>query len=306
MQTFRTPLIRVVGVMLALVALQSVARAEGTPPAPAKAPASHAIYVQAIPNEPNLNGNLVQVDLDGTHAQVIMECVSQVMPQRNAGILATRRTSRSGHDLLYLAPTGGKEGVKLGSALYFSDATLAPDGAHWAAITRPGLGMTWVVRTGDVGKPGSVQQAPTLPEDFTPRRIHWTGDQPVIVDDRTATAYELAGDAWRKLGAFTPPHLSSRLINKSETLDVKPASAEGHAGLEVLRVWFTGDRKVVATLRDCTLEDFWLVPGLRFALVAVRSDDVHQAYMVDLATGRVVKIVPRSSSPVQLRPAGTP
>lgn len=264
-------------------------------------PAYHAIYLQRVAGDPNLNSNLVQVDLDGTHAEVVVQGVSSAHPQHNGALLATRRTSRSGHDLLYLAPRGDQKVVVLARSFYFRDAVLGEDGQRWAAITRPRVGQTWTVTLGDVRKPITVSDAPALPGGVVPKRIYWSGPNPVIEDGKAGWYYEMAGGTWNRLTSFIPPDRSPQLLNKSERLKVKGDTVDGHAVVKVMRVWFTGDEKIVATLRDCTLEGFSLTPDLRFALVSVRSGDTHRAFTVDMATGKVLKTVSEAASSAQLR-----
>ena len=236
---------------------------------PVGGPAYHAIYLHRVADEPNMNSNLMQVDLAGTHAEVLMQGVSQALPQRNGAMLATRRTSRSGFDLLYLAPSGEKNVVVLARSFDFGEAVLGPDGLQWAAITRNRVGQPWTVTLGDVRKPTVERAAPALPDRVVPKRIFWNGPHPVIENGKEAGYYEMTGDTWRRLASFLPPDRSPRLLNKSERLEVKGETVDGHAVVKVMRVWFTGDEKTVATLRDCTLEDSSLTPDLRFAMVSV-------------------------------------
>lgn len=251
-----------------------------------------AVYLEAVADEPNLNGDLVQVSLVGTNPAVLLPHVSQVWPQENGGVLGIRRTSRSGHDILYLAP-GAKEPILLGSAFAFVAAALSPDATRWTACRRSRVGGTWEIVLGAVG--GEARILP-MPLDGRPIGVAWLPEGPV------AGLRQGDRETWHLLGKDGAWHArpyqpgGDPSLNKSEHLEVRPATENGQPGVTISTVWFTGDATRVATLQGTKLRGYALTPDLRFVLV----DGTPRACTVDLHTGEVIDTLTGAPSEVRL------
>lgn len=251
-----------------------------------------AVYLEPVPDEPNLNGNLVGQSLVGTHPAVLLPLVSQVWPQENGGVLGIRRTSRSGHDLLYLAP-GAKEPTVLGSAFAFVGAALSPDAARWIACRRSRVGGTWEIGLGTVGGEGKILP---MPLDGRPIGVAWLADGPVAgvrQGDRETWHLLGADGAWHTRG-YRPD--GDVPLNKSQHLEVRAATENGQPVVTVSTVWFTGDATRVATIRGTKLRGSAVTPDLRFVLV----DGAPRACTVDLHTGEVIDTATDAPSAVML------
>lgn len=260
-----------------------------------------ALYVEPVADEPNLNGNLVQVSLTGTNPTILLRGVSEFRPQDNGSILANRRTSRSGFDLIYLAP-GASQETRLASAFDFGDAAVNSDGTRWAAISRPGLGGGWQVSWGSLATPNETPGHVDLTADGKPARLYWHMTNPVVAMRQDAgVAYHellLNGDQaeWRQLKGFFPPPTEEFMLNKSESLVVKTEDDAGKPVTRIVKQWFTGDEKKVATLANFTPQEMSVTPDKRFLLLSAENS----ALTVDLSTGEVLTTAESVQAPVRL------
>ena len=269
-----------------------------------------ALFLEAVPDEPNLNGNLFQTSLAGTNPRLVLEGVSDFHPQVDGSLLAIRRTSRSGHDLLYLAPGQAGAARLIQSALAFVSPVLAPDGKRWAALVRPGVGQGWrLVRSSLEAAPDQAV-AVELPEGARPTRVDWEEPNPIVeaqVSGQTRY-YEQVGTegaaAWKERLGYAGPQAASMMLNKSETLDEGP-SHEG--GTRVARVWFTGEEKVIARIPNFDVTEFSLSQALDFVVLSGRSGQEKRAFAVDVNTGEVLALPAASLGETRLwmsAPAG--
>lgn len=266
-----------------------------------------ALYIEPIPQEANLNGNLVQVSLAGTNPRLLLSEVSDFWPQADGGILAKRRTSRSGHDLLYRPAKPDAETVRLGGAMDFAGATTNPEATRWAAIRRPRLGADWELAYGSLDGSESANVEPCdLPAGTRPSGLWWDeeGLVALLVADQISGYYrkEPLEGGWERLPHYTPPGTGDFVLSRSETLDVKTVEVDGKPVTRVTRVWFTGDENPVATIEGLTLHAAHLPPDQRFVLVSGRQqDDKLRAYTVDTVTGEVLPTTPEEvQGPVKL------
>ena len=133
-----------------------------------------ALYVKPVENDPNLNGDLIQISLMGTHPRLIMHGVTDFFPQDNGGIIATRRTSRSGFDLLYLAPGRIDKPVVIAGGFAFGDAAINDNGTEWIAFHKDMLAFNWNLMRGKVGSKPDKDQIIQLPEGARPVGAVWT------------------------------------------------------------------------------------------------------------------------------------
>lgn len=258
-----------------------------------------ALYIEPIPEEANLNGNLVQVSLAGTNPRTVMSEVSDFWPQLDGGILAKRRTSRSGHDLLYRPATPNAEVVRLGGALDFAAAATNIEETRWAAIRRPRLGTDWELVSGSLDGSESANVEPCeLPEGARPSGLWWDeeGLVALLVSDEISGYYRrkpLEG-GWERLPHYAPPGTGDFVLSRSETLSVKTVEVEGKPVTRVSRIWFTGDENPVTSIEGLNLHAACFDPGQRFLLVSGRQDEKIRAYTVDLVTGELLPTTPDS------------
>lgn len=265
-----------------------------------------ALYLEPIPNEPNFNGNLMQVALAGDNPRPVLQEVSDFYPQADGSLLAKRRMSRSGHVLLYLAPKSG-EAVQIDGGMDFVDATVNRDGQSWAAIVRPGLGLGWVLRQGLAGQ--KPQGEPVALPDGRPQRLYWHMDNPVVLVEQEGNQrfFELSEGAFKPI-SFWPPESEELSLNKSEMLVVKTDVADGKPVTKVVSEWFTGDQTLLGQIPGFTASGYSLTPGKRFMLLWGKSGEQHQSYTVDLRTHEVLETVAEAHGPVKLwvAPPSTP
>jgi hypothetical protein len=275
-----------------------------------------ALSIDRQAPDANLNGTLTQISLAGTNPEALLDGVDAFDPQDDGSVLVRQRTSRSGCDLLYLAP--GEKGQaktgpstrgtrRLAGASDFGKAVLSPDHKEWATYYRVGLGMGWgLMRNHLDGKPEDAVKV-DLPDSAKPGRIYWTGISPVILVTEAGAAawYQMApagqASAWDKLTGFHAPDLPPFLLNKSEELQVKETTVNGKPAVSVARVWFTGDAKLLQRLDNLKLRSFQVSADLRFVLINGETPDGdRKACVVDIATAEVLPTAPDASDDLQL------
>jgi hypothetical protein len=261
------------------------------------------LYLEPVPNEPNLNGNLYQMSLAGTNPRLVVPQVSEFWPQANGAILAARRTSRSGFTLLQVAADG--KVTNLGGALYYAQATLNADGTQWAAVMRPRLGAGWQMAWGPVQEGGGELKQVDLPAGSAPQRLYWGQERPIIVVKTLEglRQFQLSANAcgWEKSTTYLPAEEGETMLNKSESISIRPEKVDGRPSTVITFRWFNGSDKPVAVIPDFTVSHFTISPEQRFALINGRnSQDQAQAYTVDLASGEVLLSVPALQSAAKL------
>lgn len=259
-----------------------------------------ALYLEPVANEPNLNGNLMQVALAGDNARLIMELVSDFRQQPDGSITAKRRTSRSGHELWYLAPGKYGQPVQLSGGMDFADAVVSVDGTRWAAIRRPGLGLGWEVISGPAGQKAEGEPV-ALPEGM-PRRAYMHGTVPVVlVEQRGGKCgyYILDGDHFKPVD-FIPPESMEMVESRSTTLVVEVKPDDRMPVTNVLSQWWTGNQDLHARIEGFTATEWSLSPGRRFLLLSGKAGHQNRAYTVDLRTGEVLDTLEDAHSPVRL------
>lgn len=250
------------------------------------------LALEPIENDPNMNGNLYQQSLAGTGAALIATEVTDFFPQANGYVIVKRRTSRSGHDLLLVRAGEQGKPTRLQSAMDFGGAALNAKGDAWAAVVRPRLGTDWVLRAGGLDLQVAAKEI-ALPAGVTGGQVAWVEDKVLILVGAGGqmACYEIvpaaADPLWQKVAANTFPGLRSYMLNKSESLEITQRNEDGKPAVEVARVWFTGDRTVLATIPGLTLrgEEFL---GMRFAVVWGEKGGKAAAFTVDIRTGEVL------------------
>lgn len=290
---------------------------------------SSILYLKPGYGDPNMNGTLYQASLLGTNSACLLTEVSDFYPQANGHILAKRRTSRSGHDLLYLNVKEPEKPVLLQSAMDFGHASFTEDGNRWAAFTRPRVGAAWTVTVGGVGDAGIETLTLPLPDGINQGAVHlggiaWTEGGQLQVELITGSltdsmtnraAFEIdpraEPPAWKTIPWYTFVGSPDYMLNKSEHLEVEEVTRDGKPVIEVARVWFTGDRNVLATISG---ESFtyqgWELLGRHAIIHGTRNDGREKVvFAADIGTGDVLESVypgATSTKPLAYPPYSTP
>ncbi len=284
---------------------------------PASAWSCSLLYLKRAPNEPNMNGDLYQCSLLGTNSVRVASGVDGYYPQEKGMVIFTRRTSRSGCDLLYVKADGKSKAVTLHSALAFGDAAISGDGKQWAGFVMPGLGSGWNVTIGRIDRKSKDRQVLPLPDGISPERIAWSGDDLMILakkGERT-TGFEIAPKAekpeWKEVAYHLFPG-PDYMLSKSESLVIEQVTGNGKPAVKIATVWFTGDETLIARIEDFTMRGQDFIGG-RYAFVWGDKGSKPAAYTVDIATGEIIPgprerdikpflYPPRSNPTIQSRP----
>lgn len=251
------------------------------------------LSITPAPNEPNLNGDLYQRSLTGTNSTRIATGVSAYYPQQKGMILFTRRTSRSSFELYSVNADGKGKATKLYGAFDIGKAALNDAQDTWAAFVRPTLGAGWCVVVARMGGPAADAKVLPLPDGIQPGQIAWSGTDVYILvsngDEQACYTMTPAAEkpAWKMVTTESFPGKKSYLLSKSESLEITQQTVNGKPSVEVARVWFTGERKVKATIDGLTMRDNDLL-GLRFAVIRGEKAGKPILYTVDIATGEVI------------------
>lgn len=266
------------------------------------------LYLRPVSNDPNLNRDLYQCSLLGTNEIRLLSQVSDYCPQDKGVIIAKRRMSRSSHDLLFVqANQPGKEKI-IYHALDFGEAAYNADRGQWACIVRPRLGFVWVMAVGRVDEDLSKAKVLPMPEGMDMAKVAWSNDKLMIMTkkDDSTPAFEISPDAdapeWKPISAFYFPGYNRFVLSRSENLEVNQVKNNDKPGVEVVRVWFTGERREIAKIDDFTLDGYDLLQPFAFIWGEKGSHPV--AYTVDVAFGDSVVSVPGKCS--NIRPFAYP
>jgi hypothetical protein len=266
------------------------------------------LYLQPLKDEPNLNGDLYQCSLIGTNPVRLASAVTDYYPQDKGLVVVKRRTSRSGHDLLYVrASKPGKE-VMLHHAMDFGNAAVNKAQDRWAAFVKPGLGVDWTIVIGDMQGTTKTQTLP-MPSDARPGKIAWSDDTLMVLSDKAAFVTTPGAEApvWKQIAPYYFPGWNSFVLNKSESLEISQVTEGGKPAVEVARVWFTGERTVVARISDFTMEGSDLLSP--YAFIWGEKGSRQGAYAVDILTGESLSSFPtpcRSMKPFSYPPYASP
>lgn len=250
------------------------------------------LYTKPVQDEPNLNGDLYQCSLLGTNCVRLVSGVRDFYPQENGGVIFSQRTSRSSHTLLYVKANEAGKVKTLHSAFDFGEAAINSAQDQWAGFVRPTLGAVWNVVVARIGESNGNEQTLPLPEGFKPGRIAWSGEMLLILSKKGdqmvcfETSPKTGTSEWKAVGCQIFPGLDSYMLNKSETLEINQISENGKPSVEVVRIWFTGDRNVKATISGITLRGYDLLGPYAFIWGEKGSEPV--AYTVNIVTGEVI------------------
>lgn len=276
------------------------------------------LTIEAGKPDANFNGRLVRVPLDGTGRQVLFEAASDVYPQEDGSLFVKSRTSRSGHDLFYIAPGGTGAAARIAAAFDFVDAAIGPDGRRAALVARPGPALGWEIEI--VGVPASSGGALrlALPAGVRPERLRWPrrsegaadpsggGQMPVLVGTRDGTPVrfglaDLSGSPrWDELPGYAGAEADDFLLNKSQTLSVRGLEGDGSPAIRVEYVWWHGATDEIATIPGLELVSYEWACGHRSVFVLGRKDGLLTALTVDLAGKKVLTALAGVQGPVKL------
>lgn len=251
------------------------------------------LYTKPVPNDADLNGDLYQCSALGTNCIRVASGVTDYYPQNKGVVIVKRRTSRSGHDLLYVKVGSSAKPKLLHSAFDFGEAALNDSQDKWAGFVRPMVGGAWTVVVARIGGDTAKPQVLPLPDGVRPGQIAWSGGNLMILakNGERATCFEISQSApaptWKAVGVHLFPGLPDYMLNKSETLEIDQIKENGRSSVEVALVWFTGDRNVKARINDVTLRGYDFLAG-RYAFVWGEKNSAPVAYSVDISTGEVI------------------
>jgi len=254
--------------------------------------AGSMLYLQPVPDDPNLNSDLYQCALLGTNHVKLCSGVADYYPQANGRVLLIRRTSRSSHELLYLRAGEDKAPQRLCGAFGFGGAALHESQDRWAALVRPRIGGDWMVMVSPLGGDAAQRLTLALPEDLRPQGIAWSGDRVMILASRgeETTCLEVLPTedhpAWRHCNRFDFPGQREYVLNKSQSLNFQQADDPAQPRVDVEMVSFTGTRHRLASLPGLTLRGANRV-GANYFLVWGEQEGFHAAYTVNIMSGAV-------------------
>lgn len=269
------------------------------------------LYTMPMKNDPNLNNDLYQCSFIGTNTVRLASGVSDYYPQSKGVILATQRTSRSGFDLLYIKADEPMKSKIIYSAFYIGEAVINENHSKWAAIVRSMVGSGWRVVFSEIDKAKGEKQMIPVPDDINPKQLGWSGEKLVLLGEKggrpvclevssklavpdNAAMWESAEIPWKEIGMNQFPGLVDYMLNKSESLEIEqmtkdntPMPKYDTPYVEVAKVWFTGDRNVIAQIRDFKLAGYDFLGG-EYAVVWGERKSKQVFYAVDIWSKEVI------------------
>jgi hypothetical protein len=155
-------------------------------------------------------------------------------------------------------------------AMDFGSAAFNSSQDRWAASVKSRVGLDWTVVVGDTNQVASKARSLPTPEGLRPEKIAWSDDKLMILieKDKNIVAFETIPTAespeWKQISTFSFPGQNVYILNKSETLEITEAKENNSTVVEVARVWFTGDRNVVAKIDNFALRGYDLIGSYAF------------------------------------------
>lgn len=249
------------------------------------------LYTVPVENEANMNGDLYQCSLIGTNCTRIVSGVTDFYPQEKGVVVFTRRTSRSGVDLLYIK-AGDKDPKPLYSAFYIGDTAMNSEQNKWAGLVRKGVGAGWNVVVANVVKNDENAQTLPLPDGVKPEQVAWSGESLMLLGQKgeQQVCFETSPKAdkseWKAVQCHLFPKMPDYMLNKSEHLEITQIEENGKPAVEVASVWFTGDRNVIAIISGLTMRGESLLGP--YAFIWGEKDSKPAAYSVNIGTKEVI------------------
>lgn len=270
------------------------------------------LFIKPNPDDANLNGDLYQCSALGTNPVRMLSEVSDFYPQWNGIIVAKRRTSRSGHDLLYMNADHPGSAVTLYSAMDFGEVSVSVPGTEWAGFVRPQVGASWTLVVAPVDKKNAPSMSVPLPDGVQPGQIEWTGGYLTVLvrKGEKPLCYRISpGDEnphWEQVGVDEFPNQPPYVISKSQTLEVVQTKG-AKPGVEVVVVWFNGKRDVLAKIDGVTMRGFGMVYS--FLTIWGEKNGQPAVYTVDTVFEEVIRAapgLPRDVKPFRFPPRESP
>jgi len=237
------------------------------------------LYLAKHENEPNLNDDLMACSLLGTNPRLVLESVSDYQVLENNDILALRRTSRSGFDLLLLK-AGSSKPIKVDGGFAYGE--FAGNGQVWVAYKRPRLGAEWEIVYGLFGTK-EPKVAPMLPEG-KPQRFVCVQSEILAKTGEGWYALDTsaANPEWRTASAPLGLNESPLLLNRSESLIVEMKGKDTYIATK----FFTGILTEIARIPNLELKSFEYLLG-RYVVVSGIQNGKLAVYIVDRHTKAV-------------------
>lgn len=251
---------------------------------------SSMLYLQSVKDEPNMNGDLYQCSLTGTNNSLLISGVSAYYPQAKGKVLVTRRTSRSGFELVSV--NAGKKDEKpqmLYSAFDIGAGAFNETQDNWAAFARPSIGSGWNIAVAKIRDEKAVKLP--LPADVKPQKIAWSGDMVMIQvgKDKGSIFYEInpksATPEWKAINSYRFPGAMDFVLSKSDSLEIEQVGTKEKPKVEIATVWFTGDRNLLATIPGLTMRGNELFGG--YAFIWGEQNGKTAAFSVRISTGAI-------------------
>ena len=282
--------------------------------------AASALTREGGEGDPNLNGRLVQYSLIGTNREVLLEGVGDFYPQDDGSLFVKRRTSRSGHDLLFAAPDKTSQAAVVASSFDFVDAVVSPGRKLGAAIARTGPELAWELILLALPPARADLRRVKIPEGLRPETLRWRSDagsgaEPVssgegqllvLIGSRDGkpARYGLSGPEasprWEGLPAYVASDDWDFVLSKSHSLAVYEPELEGGPAVRVEYVWWNRPPEEIATIRGLKLDGFQWAGGRGFVFITGRQDAGHAAMVVDIHSGEVLTAVTGARETVKL------
>jgi hypothetical protein len=269
--------------------------------------AASALTREGGEDDPNLNGRLVQCSLIGTNREVLLDGVGDFYPQDDGSLFVKRRTSRSGHDLLFAAPGRTGQAAVVASSFDFTDAVVSPDRKVGAAIARTGPELAWELILLALPPARADLRRVKIPEGLRPETLRWRSDALLVLigsRDGKPARYGLAAleasPYWEGQPAYVASDDWDFVLSKSHSLAVYETELEGGPAVRVEYVWWNRPPEEIATIPGLKLDGFQWAGGRGFVFITGRGADGHAAMIVDIHSGEVLTAVTGAREPVKL------
>lgn len=284
---------------------------------------SFALAVEGGEDDANLNGVLVRYALDGSGRTVLLDGVTDVYPQADGAIVAKRRTSRSGHVLLFAAHGDEARAAVFAAAFDFADAAVEPGGRRAALVAKRDATPSWELLIAGLGGRAGAAAAPrrvALPAGLTPEAVRWRRDgdpddvsdgkgHPIVAAGKDADGRPVrfgladidgASPRWDGLPAYVESEAHDFILSKSHSLGAEQIDKDGRPAVRVAYYWWHGAVEDIAVLEGMTLDGYRWACRREALFVTGREGDGYTARTVVLRGGKVLTAVRGASRPVKL------
>jgi hypothetical protein len=270
------------------------------------------LFTRPAGNKTDLD--LYQCSFLGTNCEIIISGIIDYYPQSNGDILATKKTSDSLQELIYISAKNKKNHITLAKGTNFDNAAINESTAQWAAVQTAKSPDKQAVIVGELKadtNPISIE----LPDRFKLSKLAWSENKLAVLGtiDSKTVSYTIVPDgankAWDKAAVHSFPGIDSFILNRSENLEIVQIDDNGTPNIEVATVWFTGKRKVAAIIKNASLKDCNIIDG-EYAIIWGELESKNAVYIVNYRTGEIVSALTRNidnakfyKQPVAKKPA---